>query len=112
MSQLAMVLAIVLLLVFGSAMASPPTCDDIKEELAPCISYFAKRVSQPTDTCCSGIKYVGRYLNDQNTRKFVCECIRAAAERLGPVNDRLIAVPNKCGLSIRMPPVSHGNFVC
>ncbi|XP_059442065.1 probable non-specific lipid-transfer protein 3 [Corylus avellana] len=108
-----MVLAIVLLLVFGSAMASPPTCDDLKEEMAPCLSYFGKRVSQPTETCCSGLKFVGRYLNDQNNRKFVCDCFRAVAKRLGrPVDDRFIGLPNKCGLSIRMPPVSLGNVVC
>jgi hypothetical protein len=102
-------LAIVILLVSGSALGSPPSCEDVINEMSPCLRYLMQREFQPSDTCCNGLKYIIGYFDQKEDRQAICECLKPAASMVGTVDYSIIAaLPMYCGISRRLtlPPIS------
>lgn len=102
--------AIVLLLVSGSAMAAP-SCNNVTNELQPCVPFLTKRVDQPSSSCCNGLKYIGSYFHSKRDRQAICVCLRQGAKF--PVDNSVVAsLPKKCLLSIKLPPFSQSQIDC
>ncbi|KAG6633937.1 hypothetical protein I3843_12G082700 [Carya illinoinensis] len=112
--QLACFLAIVLLLVSGSAMAAP-SCQNILREMRPCVPYLRRNHHQPSHGCCNGVRYVGRYFNSNRDRRAACECFTTASalSLFGRVQTSVVtSLHGRCHVSIRMPHVSRGHLEC
>ncbi|XP_051117718.1 non-specific lipid-transfer protein 4.1-like [Andrographis paniculata] len=73
------------------------SCTDVRNALLPCISFATGADSQPSGSCCSGIKNLaGGYQAAE--RQAACECIKSA---VGKYHLEVISsLPGKCGVAI------------
>ncbi|CAB4280133.1 unnamed protein product [Prunus armeniaca] len=88
-------------------MGPAPSCPDITYQLGPCISYLLQIEVAPPPACCDGVKYLSQYSSDKEDREAICWCIKGAASMMGLTDFPLIsALPNTCGVSVKLPPIS------
>ncbi|BBH03468.1 lipid transfer protein 4 [Prunus dulcis] len=91
----------------ASAMGPKPSCPDITYQLGPCVSYLLQIEVAPPPACCDGVKYLSQYSSDKEDREAICSCIKGAASMMGLTDFPLIsALPNTCGVSVKLPPIS------
>ena len=107
-------LSIILLLTHG-ARASPsaaPACNLVVNELNPCVPYLVKNEAKPSDSCCAGVMSLMPYQKNKAARQSICECLEAVSPMYPRIDNSLIsALPNLCGVSLKLPAVSPG-FDC
>ncbi|XP_021754353.1 probable non-specific lipid-transfer protein 2 [Chenopodium quinoa] len=95
----------------GGQAAIP--CNQVINELSPCLSYLHSQYSSPSTNCCQGAKYVYKhYGKSKKKRQGVCQCLESVLPLIGQIDGSLIsALPQRCGLKLKLPPISQ-NFNC
>lgn len=100
----------IVLLLTCAVRASPsaaPACNSVVNELNPCVPYLVKDEAKPTDSCCAGVKSLLPYQNNKDARQSICECLEAVAPMYPHIDNSLIsALPNLCGVTLKLPAVS------
>lgn len=88
-------------------------CDQVVNELSPCLSYLDKQSSSPSSSCCQGTKYVWKHYGEsKKKRQGVCECLESFVPLIGQVDGSLVAaLPQRCGLKVKLPPI-NANLNC
>ncbi|XP_031280895.1 non-specific lipid-transfer protein 3-like [Pistacia vera] len=112
MSRLILVFIATLSLISSSAMGIAPTCDFVVLQLNPCLSYLMRTEATPHNSCCLGVNNLKGYSNDKTARRTICQCIEQAAPTYKGIDYSLISgLPQKCGVSVKLPAVSP-SFDC
>lgn len=112
-------LALLLMLSYNSVISQEQTggdtlpCNEVINELSPCLSYLNKQYSSPSSFCCQGANYVWKqYGKKKKQRRGVCECLESVLPLIGQIDGSVIsAIPQQCGLKIKIPPI-NGDFNC
>ncbi|CAO2819211.1 unnamed protein product [Amaranthus hypochondriacus] len=83
-------------------------CNDVVNELSPCLSYLDNQDSSPSSSCCQGAKYVAKHYSKSKTkRQEVCQCLESLLPLVGQIDTSLVSdLPHQCGLKIKLPPIS------
>lgn len=89
--------------------ASPvaPSCVEVTADVAPCLSFIeSDSASQPSPACCSGAKRLSNQAKSTADRQGICQCIKSALAGAGSYDkNRIPLIPQKCGVSISLPPI-------
>ncbi|XP_021757524.1 probable non-specific lipid-transfer protein 2 isoform X1 [Chenopodium quinoa] len=88
-------------------------CNQVINELSPCLPYLHNQYSSPSTYCCQGAKYVWKHFaQSKKKRQGVCQCLESVLPIIGQIDGSLIsALPKQCGLKLKLPPISP-NFKC
>ncbi|XP_031394195.1 non-specific lipid-transfer protein-like [Punica granatum] len=87
---------------------SAPACNEIIQELMPCVGFVKKGGSSaPTGACCSGVKDLSNIAETDSDRQAICHCIKKVLPAVGDRYDpsRIPLLPKKCSVSIKFPPL-------
>ncbi|KAE9606300.1 putative plant lipid transfer protein/Par allergen [Lupinus albus] len=107
----ALFLTLVGILVLTSESGEGFSCDDVKEELFPCLDYITGEDGDtPSSECCEGIIDLKSSTRTKKDRRIACECLKAAAIGFSGLRDDLAAsLPKQCGVNVGFTISSHVN---
>ena len=89
-----------------------PGCNQIVNELTPCLQYVRGKEPQPSKACCDGAKQLSEQAKTKQDKQTACECIKRVLTTLPDVDtSRINNVPQACGISYNLPPIDR-NFDC
>ncbi|XWS09499.1 hypothetical protein CRYUN_Cryun40dG0089800 [Craigia yunnanensis] len=77
------------------------TCDDVRGELFPCLSYVRPsggNVQRPPKGCCDGVKSLNGQAQSKDDRQTVCRCLKGLAAGLLAFNPSCL--PSDCGVNV------------
>lgn len=98
----------------GAQTAQPVeiTCDQIVNELTPCLSYVRGKEDKPSDSCCAGAKQLSEQATTKPDKVTACDCIKRVLITLPDLNTgRVSGLPKACGITYDLPPIDR-NFDC
>lgn len=95
--------AIVMLLVFMPTSEAAVQCSDVVKKLTPCLNYLQKGIGMPPATCCSGANNLKSAATSSADRKAICNCIKAAAQKIKANDAAAKGLAGNCGISLPVP---------
>ncbi|CAA0816628.1 Non-specific lipid-transfer protein 8 [Striga hermonthica] len=93
------------------AALSVPSCTQVLNDLAPCLSFLQGKIDQPTAQCCGGIKALKAIVKTKEDRVAACNCGKQALSMVDYDPKRLPLIPKPCGVDFNLPPIDK-NFDC
>jgi hypothetical protein len=89
--------------------ANPPfaegtiSCQQVTEDLEPCLGDLVGDSSSPSSQCCGGVKNLDSAASTTSDRQTVCNCLKSLASSYnisGEEGSNAAALPGKCGVSL------------
>uniref|UniRef100_A0A803NV86 Non-specific lipid-transfer protein n=1 Tax=Cannabis sativa TaxID=3483 RepID=A0A803NV86_CANSA len=92
--------------------SSQPQCNQVVQQLTPCVQYVTGREPKPSDACCNGAKQLAASAKTTKDRQTACSCIKQAVGGLPNVDpSRISSVPKECNIDFSLPPITR-DFDC
>ncbi|KAI9073179.1 hypothetical protein K1719_044854 [Acacia pycnantha] len=85
-----------------SHKANAVTCQDVTNDLSPCVPYIVNGGAVPGQ-CCTGVKTLFGQAQTTPDRQAVCSCIKNAIRNIPYNNNNLnlaAGLPRKCGVNL------------
>ncbi|GLJ47204.1 hypothetical protein SUGI_0996430 [Cryptomeria japonica] len=87
------------------------SCSTVTSDLSGCLSYVTGGSSQPSASCCSGVRTLNSAAATPPDRRAACSCIKSiAGEVPGFRWDRAGQLPAQCGVNIGFPITPKFNY--
>ncbi|GFP91914.1 non-specific lipid-transfer protein [Phtheirospermum japonicum] len=103
--------ALFLVLLIARPAVSVPSCTEVFNDLAPCLSYLQGTSKSPTQECCAGLKALKAIEKTKEDRVASCNCGKQALSMFNYDPKKLTLLPKECGVDMNMPAIDK-NFDC
>lgn len=86
------------------------TCQQVEQNLAPCLPYLTSENGTPAQVCCDGLTSLKQNTPQQADRQQACQCIKDAATRYHNIsNGAAKNLPDACKVQINVPVTTDVN---
>jgi len=76
------------------------TCDEVQQNLIPCLPYVSSPATSPPEQCCNGVRTVNDNAQNKPDRQDVCRCLKSLMANVPGLNGTVAStLPSDCGVN-------------